>query len=197
MRSLGGIIHGEWNAEKRRDKYGKIQRIARGPALVYGTLTKAPMRKQYKTKKGEDRTSVMFRIRIKKGMFVRATVFYGAACYGKALNLKKRDSVLVAGQMSAWTYTKRDYGIPDEDRICIDIYPCFIVTNEKGKDNAPPDPIFSNDDGPVWSKDEQAENYDYGDEDGQSMPYDGNRLLGSDESDDELFEFGQSDAWKI
>ena len=141
MKIVGGVIHGEWELETTQS--GEVRR--RCPAIVWGSITDDVNNRENMTKKGPSRY-LQFRIRLKKGEYIRCTVYPENPCYWIVSKMKKGDFVFCSGRLTAWSYTTKE----GESKISIDVYPLFLLPQyaiermtEVEMDN--PDPIFGDD----------------------------------------------------
>ena len=164
MKTTGGVVHSEWTVEERKDSYGEAQLIRRASAVVWGTMTTDAESHTNNTRKGK-RNVVSFRIRLKRKQFIRCTVYQNSPFFETAQNLRAGDSVLVAGPLTAWTYTKRgDTEADDERKISLDLYPLFILPQsllQAAGVCQQPDPVYGADYDPTEFEDEPPENDRY------------------------------------
>mgnify|MGYP003297638917 CR=1 FL=1 len=113
MRKIGGVLQGPW----RDDGEDGLKR--RCHALVWGTLTTDPEVKP--RKKGG--YVVNFRVRLKRGTFLRSFATDEHPCYWILRRMKENEPIVVLGEISTWSYTTA----AGEQKVSTDLYPDLII----------------------------------------------------------------------
>lgn len=114
MRKIGGVIQGPW-----RDEGDDESAKRRCTAVVWGTLTTEPEVKA--RKKGG--YGVSFRVRLKRGVFLRAYVTDEHPCYWILRRMKENEPVVVLGEITSWAYTTA----AGEQKIATDLAPDLVI----------------------------------------------------------------------
>lgn len=114
MRKIGGVIQGPW-----RDEGDDERAKRRCTAVVWGTLTTEPEVKA--RKKGG--YGVGFRVRLKRGVFLRAYVTDEHPCYWILRRMKENEPVVVLGEITSWAYTTA----AGEQKIATDLTPDLVI----------------------------------------------------------------------
>lgn len=114
---FGGIIHGAWEEQQtprglRRKSY----------SFAWGTLTWDAQVRKNDTKKGKS-YYITFRLRMRKHVFLRVTVYPDNPFYWQAYRLKKGEPVLIVGEFVAWPYQIRT----GETKMAHDLYAQIVI----------------------------------------------------------------------
>lgn len=157
MRKIGGVIQGPWRDDNSESENSK----RRCTALVWGTLTTDPEVKP--RKKGG--YVVNFRVRLKRGVFLRAFATDQHPCYWIVRRMKENEPVVVLGEITSWSYTTA----AGEQKISTDLYPDLIIpglllTNPANYMalHGESDPMYGLDEEPAAEKETPYDpNYDY------------------------------------
>lgn len=157
MRKIGGVIQGPWRDDNSESENSK----RRCTALVWGTLTTEPEVKP--RKKGG--YVVNFRVRLKRGVFLRAFATDQHPCYWIVRRMKENEPVVVLGEITSWSYTTA----AGEQKISTDLYPDLIIpglllTNPANYMalHGESDPMYGLDEEPAAEKETPYDpNYDY------------------------------------